>query len=545
MKITVAQINTKIGDVVYNSDIIKKEINTALEKGSDLIIFPEFAISGTPLYTMVSEPDFIDKCYAALEDIALGAIDIDVLIGMPTQSGDDYFSSVVHIKKGIVKSIFSKAMIDAEYEKPYFKGIDSLDYNDESEEIESEIPMNIITVAQKRLLVVIGEDLDYIEGVEKSLKVDAIVSIASPIYAMGMIEDEYDVLIEAAKAFKTPIIRCSMVGANSVSYLNFGASCVINILGEVAYGTKEFCSDVINFELESTTTHKSANNYLAPRKKAKDNFNAIKMALGDFFTKQSLTKAVVGLSGGIDSAVVLALAVETLGAENVTAILMPSDFSSKGSVDDSVKMAEGLKIEYHKLPISATFNTMVESMKPVFKDLPFSIAEENIQARIRGMMLMAYSNKFGNIVLNTSNKSECAVGYGTIYGDTNGAISLIGDLYKDEVYELAYYINTKMGDAIPREILEKEPSAELHPDQKDSDSLPQYEELDSILRLLLESKSSILECVSHGFDVDTVTSVVKLIAGAEHKRYQLPPVIKLSSHTFGMELKMPLGAKRI
>lgn len=544
MKIAVAQINTHIGDLSQNKDIILKYINLALEQDAELLILPEFAISGSPLYDLVSSADFVDKCYAALEDIAISGKEIDMIIGMPTQSGDDYFSSAVYVQDGNIVSVFSKAMIDSRLEKCHVRGIDSPDYNDESEESDSEIPMNIIESDDKRFLVVIGEDMDYLDKIDKSLKIDAIISLANPIYAQGAVKEEYEVLCEAAKEFKTPIIRCSSVGANAASFVNFGGSCSVTAKGEIVRSAKTFKSGI--FFVDTATMHSETpiTKTLTERIDVRDNYNAIKTAITDFFLKQELNNVVVGLSGGIDSAVVTAMAVEALGKENVTAILMPSEFSSQGSIDDSLQMVKKLGIKHHIVSIADMYNSATSSLKPIFGDLPFSIAEENIQSRLRGLILMAYSNKFGDIVLNTTNKSECAVGYGTLYGDTNGSLSILADLYKDEVYSLAEYINLDH-EIIPRAIIEKAPSAELRPDQKDSDSLPEYKELDSILRCLIEGNMSVLETVAKKHDVNVVAKVAKLIAASEHKRYQLPPVVKLSTATFGIDRIHPVGSKLI
>ncbi|MEG1635569.1 MAG: NAD(+) synthase, partial [Rikenellaceae bacterium] len=490
----------------------------------------------------VSSADFVDKCYAALEDIAISGKDIDILIGMPTQSGDDYFSSMVYLHDGNVTNIFSKAMIDSRLEKCHVSGIDSPDYNDESEDSESEIPMNIIEVEKKRFLIVIGEDLDYLEKIDKALKIDAIISLANPIYSHEAISEEYEVLCEAAKEFKIPIIRCASVGANAASFVNFGASCSITAKGEVVRSAKTFKSDIFFVETDTIHSETSITKTVTKRNTTSDNHSAIKLAITDFFGKQELKKAVIGLSGGIDSAVVAALAVDALGKENVTAILMPSEFSSEGSVSDSLKLVKTLGIKHHKVSIADMFNSVTNGLNPIFGALPFSVAEENIQARLRGVILMAYSNKFGDIVLNTTNKSECAVGYGTLYGDTNGSLSILADLYKGEVYDLAEYINSDR-EIIPREIIEKTPSAELRPDQKDSDSLPEYSELDAILHCLIEENMSVLETVAKKHNVDTVAKVAKLIATSEHKRFQLPPIVKLSSATLGIDRIYPIASK--
>ena len=548
MKIAVAQINSHIGNIELNKENILKEIDIAVQKEMDLIIFPEFAISGAPLYDLVKSESFVDKCYAALEDIAVHNTAIDILIGMPTQSGEDFFSSIIYIVEGEVANVFTKAMIDSRSEKNFLSGIDSPDYNDEGNmddiDDENEIPMNIINFRGEKALVVTGDDIDYLETIDKSLRVNFVISIKSPIYEKDSIVDEYEVVAEAAGEFKRPIIRCSAAGGNAASFINFGGSCVASATGQIVTTGKCFASDTFYVDTNDISKKKPVAKGIMSRENVKDNYNALVLAVSDFFAKQGLNKAVLGLSGGIDSAVVLAVAADALGKENVAVMMMPSQFSSKESVDDSVVMAERLGVEKFEVNISQMYDATIASLSPIFKDLPFSVAEENIQSRLRGLLLMAYSNKFGNILLNTTNKSECAVGYGTIYGDTNGSLSILADLYKEEVYDLAAYINRDT-DVIPTSIIDKAPSAELRPDQKDSDSLPEYPELDAILYMLIEENRSVLDVVAAGHDVDVVSKIHKLIASSEHKRYQLPPIVKLSSATFGIDLIKPIGSKLI
>jgi NAD+ synthase (glutamine-hydrolysing) len=266
------------------------------------------------------------------------------------------------------------------------------------------------------------------------------------------------------------------------------------------------------------------------------------MGIRDYFGKQGFKKATLGLSGGIDSAVVLALAAEALGSENVFPVLMPSPFSSSHSISDSEKMADALGVKFLTLPIHQPFQSYLDLLKPVFKDLPFDVTEENIQARIRGTLLMALSNKFGYILLNTSNKSELAVGYGTLYGDMCGGLSVIGDVYKTEVYELAHYIN-RHHEVIPENIIVKPPSAELRPNQKDSDSLPPYEILDAILRLYIEKEYGPLRIVEAGFEKELVLKVLRMVNRNEHKRFQAPPILRVSPKSFGLGRRMPIVGK--
>jgi NAD+ synthase (glutamine-hydrolysing) len=266
------------------------------------------------------------------------------------------------------------------------------------------------------------------------------------------------------------------------------------------------------------------------------------MGIRDYFVKMGFSKAILGLSGGIDSAVTLVLAATALGKEQVLPVLLPSEFSSQHSIDDAVQLAKNLGIRYEIIPIEQSFLSIRQTLEPQFRDLPFDLTEENIQARIRAVILMALSNKFGYILLNTSNKSEAAVGYGTLYGDMAGGLSVLGDVYKTGVYDLAAYINRER-EIIPENTIKKPPSAELRPDQKDADSLPEYGILDRILFGYIEQRKGPEEIVSQGFDEATVKRVLKLVNTNEYKRAQCPPILRISPKAFGMGRRMPIVGK--
>jgi NAD+ synthase (glutamine-hydrolysing) len=319
-----------------------------------------------------------------------------------------------------------------------------------------------------------------------------------------------------------------------------GGSVVMNAEGEILKELKYFEEDFFVFDLNKpqtqNTKHKTQNT------KQEIIFNALLLGIRDFFSKMGFTKAVLGLSGGIDSALVTVLAVEALGKENVLPVLLPSEFSSAHSVDDSIALCKNLGINHEIIPIKNIFDEYLSATKNIFKNLPFNVAEENIQARIRGTLLMAMSNKFGNILLNTSNKSEIAVGYGTLYGDMCGGLSVIGDLYKTEVFELCRYINRNK-EIIPENILVKEPSAELRHGQKDSDSLPPYEILDKILFEYIEQRKSPNEIIEMKFDEQLVKRILKMVNTNEYKRKQFAPILRVSPKAFGLGRRMPIVGK--
>ena len=338
---------------------------------------------------------------------------------------------------------------------------------------------------------------------------------------------------------KCPLISLNHVGANA-SLIFDGNSFVVNSKGISTYKLAAFKEDFMIIDTERLL------NAPALKEKGPDRIalihDALILGIKDFFHKNGFSKAVLGLSGGIDSALVAALATEALGKENVLGILMPSRFSTDHSVTDAVDLARNLGISHETLPIKEIYDSFITTLKPVFKDTPFNVAEENLQARIRGSLVMAISNKFGNILLNTSNKSEAAVGYGTLYGDLCGSLSVLGDVYKTDVYKLSRYMN-RNGELIPENTLTKAPSAELRPGQKDQDSLPDYDTLDAILKLYLEENSSKQEIIAKGFAPEVVEKTLTLVNRNEYKRAQCPPILKVSKKAFGSGRRVPLVAK--
>jgi NAD+ synthase (glutamine-hydrolysing) len=323
-----------------------------------------------------------------------------------------------------------------------------------------------------------------------------------------------------------------------------GGSMVLHANGEIADELNHFVEDGGIYMLNKSKEVKVLKKHLQKENNHElENIRqALVLGIREYFLKQGFSKAILGLSGGIDSALVLALAAEALGKDNVKAVLLPSRFSSEGSVTDAVEMAQKLGVPYEIISIEDTYAALEKTLAPAFKETAFGITEENMQSRSRGVILMALSNKFGYILLNTSNKSELAVGYGTLYGDMCGGLSVIGDLYKTEVYALADYLN-KDGMVIPHSIISKAPSAELRPDQKDSDTLPPYELLDNILHLYIEERKGPDEIIQFGYDEGTVRRILKMVNTNEWKRLQAPPVLRVSAKAFGPGRRMPIVAK--
>ncbi len=443
-----------------------------------------------------------------------------MLVGLPIQGEGGTVCAAAHIHNRRIEHFIGKKLVPSREEKPYLVPGRGVKY---------------LRIAGKKVAVAVGEDItgdnDY------SPNVDIIINITSHPYSRGIVERRYNYFGRVAYKTGRPVVYVNQVGGQT-DILFDGSSAAFNAKGKAICLLKSFEEDLKIVDTSATTTVA-----VPSQDKTANVFSAIKMGLVDYFRKNGFEKACLGMSGGIDSAVVAAMAVEALGAENVRLLMMPSQFSTEHSVDDAVRMAERMGTPYDVLPITEVYKSITETMLPVLGGTRFDTTEENIQARIRAVMLMALSNKWGHTVLNCSNKSESAVGYGTLYGDTIGAISIAGDLYKSEIYDLARYINRTRGGVIPENILQKEPSAELHPGQRDSDRLPTYEVLDAILYRMIEKGQHREEIINAGFDATTVMKVHNMLLRNEYKRRQGCPVFRLSTAPLGKEFIMPLTNK--
>lgn len=368
-----------------------------------------------------------------------------------------------------------------------------------------------------------------------ALNPDLVINISASPFSYNQENSRKNILIKNAIKYQLPIVYANQVGAQTELIFD-GGSVYLNKKGEIQEELNYFEEDfrIIDTEI-STQNLQPKTDYIEKI------YHALILGIRDYFTKMGFKKATLGLSGGIDSALVLVLAVQALGKENVRVLLMPSRYSSDHSIDDALQLAKNLDIQYEIIPIQPMVDSFEHSLSDVFSNLSSDITEENIQARTRGILLMAISNKFGNILLNTTNKSECAVGYGTLYGDMNGGLSVLGDVYKTDIFKMANWINRDR-EIIPINTIQKPPSAELRPDQKDSDSLPDYEILDQILFDYIELNLSPDEIIAKGFDESTVLKTVKMVNTNEYKRFQAPPILRISSKAFGFGRRMPLVA---
>ena len=522
MRIALAQLNFTVGDIKANTAKIVDAIKRAKSEGADVVVFAEFAVSGTPAYGLLPKTTFLTLCEEAVETIAASCRGIAAIVGTPYLTAEGAISAAAFIDgRGGIEYI-GKRHVSARREMGYIVG--------------SSIGSQTVHVAGHALKVVVGDDLSYMEDIDE--EVDMVISVNARRYGKGILTRRFDKVSHLAFTEGKNILLVNQVGGSG-DIVYDGTSGVLNSEGKLLMALNSFEEDFRIYDtVQDTqpievpfTTYNDRNSLL---------YKAACLGLRDYFHKNGYAKACVGLSGGIDSAVVACIAVGALGKENVRVLLMPSPFTPNDSVEDAKRLAENLGVEYSVLPIIEAYNAMVGTLKPVIGGTEFDATEENIQTRIRTTMLMALQNKTGYMLLNSSNKSENALGWCTLYGDTAGTFSPTGDLYKGEIYDLARYINATFGDVIPDEILDKEPSSELRPDQKDSDILPHYEVVDAILFRMIEKKQHREEIVNAGFDAAVVEKIHTMVMQNEKKRYQFPPVLRLSPCAFGHEWLMPL-----
>ncbi|HMP24799.1 MAG TPA: NAD+ synthase [Saprospiraceae bacterium] len=542
MKIAIAQLDFHIGDFEGNLTKMLAAVAQAKIQNADLICFSELAVCGYPPRDFLEFDDFIRRCEASVQQLAQAAQGIAIIVGAPTRNpvldGKDLYNSAYFLENGAIRQVQHKVLLP------------TYDIFDEYRYFEPATEFQVIEFMGKRIALTICEDiwnlgnenpLYTIVPMDKLMgqQPDLMINISASPFACDHAEERLHVIRANVERYGLPMFYVNQVGAYTEIIFD-GGSLVLSPKGQV-FDEMPYFEDCLRiYDLAEVA---QGNREVAqPREKYRLMHDALVLGVRDYFRKSGLRTAILGLSGGIDSAVTAVLAARALGPDQVRAVLMPSQFSSDHSVNDARALAQKLGIQYDIIPIENIYETYIEALKPHFFGLPFDITEENIQARIRGMILMAFSNKFGNILLNTSNKSEMAVGYGTLYGDMCGGLSVIGDVYKTEVYELARYIN-KDGEVIPENTLLKPPSAELRPDQKDSDSLPEYGLLDPILYQYIEQRHGPQELIAMGFDEALVRRVLRLVNINEFKRHQTAPVLRVSAKAFGVGRRMPIVGK--
>jgi len=542
MKIALAQLDYHIGNFEGNLTKMLDAVRTAKSQDADIICFGELATCGYPPRDFLEFDDFIELAEASIEKLAYAARDIAIVVGAPSHNpvieGKDLYNSAYFLSEGKVTHVQHKALLP------------TYDIFDEYRYFEPASEFNVVEYKGKRIALSICEDLWNL-GNENPLyticpldemmpqKPDLILNISASPFAHDHAESRIHVLKANAERYEIPLFYVNHVGAQTEIIFD-GGSMVVAPNGTIIDELPYFEECIRYYDLDEV--YRGGKENTQPKDKIRLIHDALVCGVRDYFRKLGFKKAILGLSGGIDSAIVAVLAAEALGEDNVRVILMPSQFSSDHSVADARQLAENLGVQYDIIPIEKTYNIYMEMLEPHFWAQPFNITEENIQARIRGNLLMAFSNKFGHILLNTTNKSEMAVGYGTLYGDLCGGLSVIGDVYKTEAYELARYLN-RHKEIIPEIIITKAPSAELRPDQKDSDSLPEYEALDPILFHYIEKHQSPQDLIEMGFDEKLVRRVLRLVNINEFKRFQTAPVLRVSSKAFGMGRRMPIVGK--
>lgn len=542
MKIAIAQLDYRIGDFEINTSKIMKSIGDAKSKNIDLIVFAELAVCGYPPKDFLEFKDFISLCEHYIAKIAACCDGIAAIVGGPSINpalkGKALYNSAHFLKNGKINKVIHKTLLP------------NYDIFDEYRYFEPNRNFECIELNGRKIALTICEDLWniiddplYIENPMDHLikeSPDFAVNIAASPFSYSHDAMRTEILKKNAMKYKIPVFNVNHTGAQTELIFD-GNSTVVNQNGDI-YKLGSFREEIKYFELDDVKKSRDFGNYIS-RDKSELIYHALIEGIKGYFQKLGFKKAVLGMSGGIDSAVVLALAAKALGNENVMAVMMPSPYSSQGSVSDSTDMIKRAGVAFQTIPIDAAMQAYDSMLKPAMEELPDDITEENIQSRIRGAILMALSNKLNLILLNTSNKSEFAVGYSTLYGDSIGAISVLGDVYKTEVYELAKYINEVDRDIIPLNIIEKAPSAELRPDQKDIDTLPPYEILDQILFQYIEKRQGPAEIIALGFDMELVFRICKMVNMSEYKRFQAPPILRVSDKAFGSGRRLPIVAK--
>lgn len=557
MKIFLAQQNYHIGNFESNTRKILQAIREAKAQGGDLILFSEMCVSGYPARDFVEFDDFIRKCYEAVDRIREEADTIGVLIGSPARNTS-------HKGKGLFNAAFFlyEKEIRAEIHKTL---LPTYDVFDEYRYFEPAFDWQVVPFKGKKLAITICEDiwnlgdnpLYRICPMDKLMEQqpDLMLNISASPFDYTHDEDRKSVIKANVVKYKLPMFYCNAIGSQTEVVFD-GASLIFDKHANLCKAFPMFAeameSVILNddgsistpiLEPASRVPDKELNPaMLDPELNIAQVYNALLLGIRDYFGKMGFTKAILGSSGGIDSAVTLALACDALGKDNVRAILMPSPYSTDHSVNDAVQVSRNLGNPYDVIRINEVYESFLHTLQPVFGDLPFSLAEENLQSRSRGNLLMAIANKFGYILLNTSNKSELATGYGTLYGDMAGGLGVLGDCYKLQVYALARYSNRNK-EIIPETILQKAPSAELRPNQKDSDSLPDYTVLDQILYQYIEKRLGPLEIKAQGFDAALVDRTLKMVNTNEYKRNQFCPIIRISPKAFGVGRRVPIVGK--
>jgi NAD+ synthase (glutamine-hydrolysing) len=546
MRIAIAQQNYHIGNFDANLAKIRQGVQAARLEGADIVVFSELSVCGYPPRDFLEFRDFIRRSQEVIEALRADSHDIAIVVGAPTinpvTEGKDLFNSAYFIAEGEIKHIAHKALL------PTYDVFDEYRYFEPAKEFHT------LHYKGYRIALTICEDIWNV-GNENPLyticpmdemmpeQPQVMLNLSASPFSYVHSQERVHTLRANVERYKVPIFYVNCVGAQT-ELLFDGGSIVMNDSGTVVAELPFFVEGFGVYDLAPLIDSSKGTDAIQVKEKIPLIYEALLMGISDYFQKLNFKQAILGLSGGIDSALVLALACDALGASNVRAVLMPSQFSSDHSISDALQMVNTLGCMHDIVAIKPMFDSFMTALSEQFNNTPFNVTEENLQARIRANILMALSNKFGYILLNTSNKSEAAVGYGTLYGDMAGGISVIGDLYKTEVYALSRYINQRHGkEIIPEKIMTKAPSAELRPNQKDSDSLPEYDILDQVLYQYIECHKGPKSLIEMGFDKALVEKTLRLVNINEYKRHQTPPILRISRKAFGSGRRMPIVGK--
>ena len=538
-KIALAQINPHIGNIRSNLDKVISYTKEAAKQDASLVVFPELAICGYPPLDLLYFDDFINSCTDAITELATYSKNIGIIVGgtsvNPVKEGKDLYNTAFYLYQGKIKQMVHKTLL------PTYDVFDEYRYfepNKSFSTIEHEGMKIALTICED--IWDLTDDPLYTQSPMSQLHgADMMVNISASPFSYTQPHTRSEILNANVLKYKMPIIYVNQCGAQTELIFD-GGSMAIATNGNQVLKSNTFEESLSYISSETLFEGTDTSNIIehTPYELIHD---ALILGIRDYFHKSGFTKGILGLSGGVDSALVLYIASKALGSENVLPVMMPSQYSSAHSISDSELLCHNLGIDFKTIGISDIFDNFVQTLQPHFENKGANITEENIQSRIRAVMLMALSNKHGHILLNTSNKSELATGYGTLYGDMCGGLSVIGDLYKTQVFELCDYINRDK-EIIPTNILTKAPSAELRPDQKDSDSLPDYTILDAILKLYCEENQSARQIISRGFDKDIVKKTLHLVNNSEYKRKQTPPILRISPRAFGIGRFLPIVA---
>lgn len=548
MNIGLAQINTTVGDLEGNAHRILEAYHELVEQGAQLVITPELSITGYPPQDLLLISGFIEKNRERVEWLKQQVGPVPLLVGFvddhPEALGKRFFNAAAVLQKNHPLIIAHKRLLP------------TYDIFDEARYFEAGKESPLLELHGKKIGITICEDLwtpDCLpqawyqcDPLQELITAGAeiIVNLSASPFQIGKPMQREKMLCAQAKRFHIPIIYCNAIGGNDQLIFD-GNSMIVAADGKIMQRFASCREEKKVIDLSLPATENANESEMALRNaELKQLHDALVLGVRDYLHKCGFRKALIGLSGGIDSALVASIAVAALGAESVAGVLMPGPYSSQGSIDDAVALAKNLKMPTLHLPITTSYEGMMQALQAPFSGYPVDITEENLQARLRGVTLMALSNKFGSMVLTTGNKSEMAVGYCTLYGDMCGGLAVIADVPKTLVYELSHWINREH-EVIPRATLEKPPSAELRPNQKDQDSLPPYETLDAILQLAIEENDSIKEIVARGFAEETVRWIVTQLHRSEYKRQQAAPVLKVTGRAFGRGRRFPIAQRYV